>query len=342
VSDKPDNQDQDQEPIDLGGGEFDLEPETESGPEQVWPPVQNGKGEPPGKPAEAPATPAKPGWPSEDEGLGRVEEIDQAIEEIRRINGEMKREPPIAATGAAPRQMVAGKVGLKREPPKAGSSSKLTRRVRPHADVEIGQLWGSVFFSSEIAPPRAIIVTAARRRDGATQVASSLSLVGAEASPELRIALVDFNLRFPAVADVFSIRNAPGLTEVLDGRATLEDALHRLDLPNGNQLFVLAAGASVSQPMGYLKSRQAQSLIASLKERFDHTIFDVATANQHPDPQVIGAQVDGALLVVRAGETPREPVSEAKKRLDLAGVRCLGGVLNQRSDPIPGFLYRRT
>ena len=47
-------------------------------------------------------------------------------------------------------------------------------------------------------------------------------------------------------------------------------------------------------------------------------------------------------LVVKAGDTPKETIAEAKKRLDLAGVRCLGLVLNQRTDPIPGLVYRMT
>lgn len=118
--------------------------------------------------------------------------------------------------------------------------------------------------------------------------------------------------------------------------------MHALVLKNGNTLNVLAAGPLAEQPLGMLRSRQVKALLSQLRERFDHTIIDTASANAYPDAQVLGSQVDGALLVVRASETPRETVAEAKKRLDFAGVRCLGLVLNQRSDPIPSLLYRMT
>ena len=83
-----------------------------------------------------------------------------------------------------------------------------------------------------------------------------------------------------------------------------------------------------------------QALVARIREQFDHVIFDVASSDAYPDAQVIGTIVDGALLVVSGGSTPRETVAEAKKRLDLARVRSLGLVLNQRNDPIPELLYK--
>jgi capsular exopolysaccharide synthesis family protein len=348
VSDKPDNKNQ--EPRNPLDEDFDLASE----PEQIWPPAESA-----GKP---PAVPDK-GEELDRDWSEEVEKIDEAIEEIERINhthepapldedDEMEEleeigdvggqiEPADLGPAAAAEEIVAGKVGLKPEP-KAAFVADVTFRVREQSEAELSQLWSSVFYSAERPAPKAIIVTAAKRRDGATQIAVSLALLGAEASRERRIALVDFNLRNPAIAEVLGIQSEPGLTDVLAGRIALEAAMHALKLPNGNMLYVMPSGAAADQPLGLLKSRQAQALIAHLQERYDHTIIDVTTANAYPDPQVIGSQVSGALLVTRAGQTPRETVAEAKKRLDLAGVRCLGLVMNQRGDPVPDFLYRRT
>jgi capsular exopolysaccharide synthesis family protein len=342
VSERPDNQNQ--EPKNPADEDLELGSE----PEQIWPPPE---------PAATPLAGSAKDEESELDWSAEVGKIDEAIEQIRSLDGTREGEPveeveeleelegqegvaDVSATAGA-EEIVAGKVGGKAEP-KVAFVSEATYRVREQSEEEVGQLWGSIFFSAERPAPKAIIVTAARRRDGATQIAISLALIGAEASRERRIALVDFNLRNPAVADILGIQSEPGLTDVLDGRIALEAAMHALKLPNGNMLYVLPSGSAADQPLGLLKSRQAQALLARMQERYDHTIIDVTTANAHPDPQVIGGQVDGALLVARAGQTPRETVAEAKKRLDLAGVRCLGLVMNQRSDPIPDFLYRRT
>ncbi|MBK8268933.1 MAG: CpsD/CapB family tyrosine-protein kinase [Planctomycetes bacterium] len=214
------------------------------------------------------------------------------------------------------------------------------RRVNEAAEGEIAQLWNNVFFSGERAAPRSVIVTASRRGDGATQIASSLAMIGAEANPDLRIVLVDLNLRSPDVASVLGLRNEPGMTDILDGRATLEQALQTIQLSGGCSLNVIVAGRAAAHPLSLIKSRQMQALVASIREQFDHSIIDVASSDAYPDAQVIGTIVDGALLVVSGGSTPRETVADAKKRLDLARVRSLGLVLNQRNDPIPELLYK--
>lgn len=355
----------------------------------------------PGKPEDRP-TPPKPEqiWPppapeairngDEDVGLDwseEVEKIDQAIDEIRKLNGGLKEEPPEAddaleailaeedelpqaeAIAGDSDDLLAGLAEPIPAPPKksakpideieiepaaeppvekvrpaptAESITPARRRVRPQSENELAQLWSSVFFSGEHVPPRAVVVTGVRRGDGATQIATSLALLGAESNEELRIALVDFNLRTPTIAHLLGLKREPGLSDVLSGKLSLDTAMQVLALKNGNHLHVLTGGSRPDHPLGQLKSRQAQALIARLKERFDHVIIDVASADRHADPQVIGAQVDGAILVLRAGQTPRETVAEARKRLELGGARCLGLVMNQRSDPIPSLLYGMT
>ncbi len=314
MSDKPENQNPD--PFDSENEDSELTPGQD---EQIWPPEESEEVQPlPGSEL------------SDSDWLDEKGEPDDA--------GELDIEVPAGDTGD---DILAAKVE-KPGTPISAHVSEGTCRVRPASESEIGQLWGSVFFSADIAPPKSIIVTGARRRDGATQIAIALAMVGAAASNERRVALIDCNLRNPAIADVLGIQSQPGLTDVLDGRVALEEAMHALALPNGNHLYVLPSGPLSEQPLGLLESRQAQAVIVRIKERYDHAIFDVATPNKHPDANVLGPQTDGALLVVRGGDTPRETVAEAKKRLDLAGVRSLGIVLNQRSDPIPSLLYRIT
>jgi len=215
-------------------------------------------------------------------------------------------------------------------------------RVRERADGEIGQLWSNIFLAGGQAAPRVIVVTGARRGDGATQIACALGLFGAAANEELRVALVDGNLRGPGVARAMGLPDSPGLSDVLSGAATVESAMQGASLDNGHCLYVMAAGSRIARPLSLLRSRQVKGIVGRLRDRYDHVIIDAADATSHPDAQILGALCDGALLVVRAGKTPRETAGEIKKRLDLAGVRCLGLVLNQRTDPIPDLVYQRT
>lgn len=215
------------------------------------------------------------------------------------------------------------------------TATAATCRIREESVGELAQLWDNVFFSTEHASPQAVVVTAARRGDGATQIAASLALYGTKANRGLHIALVDFNLRQPAIADVLRIPAQPGLTDVLEGRASLDDAVQSVRLDNGNVLQVLTSGVCEDHPLGLIKNGQTQELVDELRKRFDHIILDAASADAYPDTQIIGTLVDGALLVVRGGSTPRESATKAKKRLALADVRCLGLVLNQHSETAP-------
>lgn len=301
MSDRPENQ----------AGDYGRGPDDEFGPapkpEQIWPP-----------PAPKPRSTDSTGE-SWVEGVGK---IDGVIEEIKRINGTSA-----SASGSAGAVDQGGGYG--------GSV-----RVRARSDEELSQLWSNVFYSVEQGAPKSIVVASARRGDGATQIATGLSIIGAETNEDLRVVLADFNLRNPDVADQLGISNDRGVSDVLAGRTTLEAAVRTVPVQNGRTLHVLPGGMASEQPLGLLKSRQVKALISRLKERYDYVILDVANANAHPDAQVLGSMVDGALIVVSAGDTPRETVAEVKKRLDLAGVRCLGMVLNQRNDPIPDVLYR--
>ncbi len=215
-------------------------------------------------------------------------------------------------------------------------------RLRSAAEGELSQLWTNVFFSGDRTPPKVVAVTAVKQGDGASQIAASLALLGADANPELEIALVDVNLRRPQIAEALNLKERPGLSEVIAGECTIKDAMQTIPLPHGATLHVLTAGAAPKHAMSLLKSRQLKSLIGQLRNRFDHTIIDVANANRHADAQIVGAHTDGVLLVTAAGSTPRETIADTKKRLQISGARCLGLVMNQRTDPIPALLYNMT
>jgi len=253
---------------------------------------------------------------------------------------EPEYEIPVSAGRGSPKQMVAGSVEPSQPIGPIASRTTLKCRIREECEAEVSQIWSQVFFAADHAPPRGIVVTGARRGDGATQISTSLAILGATSNRELRIALVDFNVRSARIAELMSLKPAPGVTDVLEGRSTLEAALQAVSLPGGGELHVLTGGSAAAQPLALLRSRQLQSTLARLLDRYDHVIIDTPSINSFPDAKVVGQMVGGAVLVARAGQTPRETIGEAKKRLDNGGVKVLGLVLNQRNDPIPDALYQ--
>ncbi|MCK6456252.1 MAG: CpsD/CapB family tyrosine-protein kinase [Phycisphaerae bacterium] len=258
----------------------------------------------------------------------------------RELEAEARGSAETLGLGAGAAPMGAEPVG---GPPRAGfrrPAKPAERRVRAASQRELGQLWGSVFFAVDRPPPKIVAFTAAMRNEGVTQVATALAMAGASAQRDLRIALVDCNLRHSRIAALLSLEGSPGVTDVVSGRARIDDAIQAIETDAGHTLGVLPAGSEDGQPLGLLRSRQFKGLLGALRERFDHVIVDTPATNLYPDPQIIGALSDGAVMVVRAARTQRHSVAEAKKRLELAQCKLVGVVLNQRTYPIPGFIYR--
>lgn len=198
------------------------------------------------------------------------------------------------------------------------------------------EMWASVFFGGKMTG-QSLLVTSAARYEGATTIACGLALAGAGPAAGAHVALVDFNMRNPAVHDMLGLRGSPGLAEALSNGGDLSNVAQRVN----DSLDVYVAGQVADRSLKVLRSKAARSFFDALGRAYDYVVVDIAAANVYPDAQVLGSVVRETLLVANADMTPREAVSQAKKRIEGGGGRVCGMVLNQRTYPIPSFLYRR-
>ena len=97
-------------------------------------------------------------------------------------------------------------------------------------------------------------------------------------------------------------------------------------------MSVLPAGERLSNPLEILQASSARSLIEALRERFDRIVIDTPPVVPFSDAAILGAEADGAVLVVRASRTARATVERARHALE--GSRMLGAVLND-AKPTP-------
>ena len=138
--------------------------------------------------------------------------------------------------------------------------------------------------------------------------------------------LVDADLRHPSVHSLFAIERGPGLTEVLKGEATLDDAL--VYLPEF-QLSLLPAGTGAEYPTELLGSAAMRRTLDALGGRFDRMLLDLPAALPLADVGTVAPYTDGLLMVVRAGVTQRPALDQALAIFEEQKV--LGVVLNEKS-----------
>ena len=171
--------------------------------------------------------------------------------------------------------------------------------------------------------PRLIVISSAGSGDGKT--VTSINLAGAMAlKSEAEILLIDADLRKSQIAPLLGISGEPGLADVLAGTCSLEDAIVRLEqFPN---LCVLPGGKPTAQPTELLDSSRWTALCASVRQQFKYVIFDAPPIAAVADYDLIHAQCDGVVLVVRPDHTDRKLCMQAINTVPPE--RLLGVVLN--------------
>jgi capsular exopolysaccharide synthesis family protein len=181
-----------------------------------------------------------------------------------------------------------------------------------------------LLFSAEREPFQSVVAAAVKPGQGATTTLSNLAIALAQSGK--RVILVDANLRRPRMHQIFGVPCEIGLTSVLTGQCSVDEALY----PTGEtaNLLVLPAGPLTASPSELLGSEAMRALHVSLKEIADFVLFDAPAAIVFSDTTILASTVDRTLLVVKGGDVPRSAEKHVKALLEKARARILGVVLN--------------
>jgi len=169
---------------------------------------------------------------------------------------------------------------------------------------------------------RSVLVTSPQKGEGKSVTSANLALTMAQ-ELQRRVVIVEADLRKPSMQHLFGLPAGPGLTEYLEGAAELKDVMRFL--PDHN-LTVIHAGSAAANPAELLGSTAMRRLLDTLRTRFDRVILDTPPVLPLADVAVLAPLVDGMLMVVRAGVTPKPAIENALRAFDSS--RLLGIVLN--------------
>jgi non-specific protein-tyrosine kinase len=183
-------------------------------------------------------------------------------------------------------------------------------------------------------PIRSLVVTSPAKAEGKSTTIANLAVTMAQSGR--KTILVDCDLRRPSLHTLFDLRGEPGLTDVI-----LNDDV---DLPlqetGVENLWLLASGPKPPNPADLLGSRKIDQLLEKLNDMADIVLFDAPPVIAVTDAAVLGAKVDGVLIVVSAGQTRRDHAERAKELLEKAKVRIIGAALtNAPKDSSLGDYY---
>jgi succinoglycan biosynthesis transport protein ExoP len=195
----------------------------------------------------------------------------------------------------------------------------------------------SLLLSQADHPPQVILMTSALPLEGKTTAAVNLAVTLAQLGD--KTLLVDADLRKPGINRALSLVDGKhaGLSSYLAGVSSLD--LITVPHPAITNLAAIPTGPIPPNPADLLSSRRLTELIAELRTQYKFVVIDSPPIMAATDAVILSVLVDGVLLVVRSGETPKEAFMRTRDLL--AGVKCrmLGVVLNAVDASSPDYYY---
>jgi succinoglycan biosynthesis transport protein ExoP len=186
------------------------------------------------------------------------------------------------------------------------------------------QLVTSIKYASD-SKLETLVVTSPCQGDGKSTISVNVALAMAELEP--RVLLVDGDLRRASLHTQLHMKNERGLSDVLVGRARLNEVVQRTKYPG---LDILTSGTPTPNPIKLLESPRMDDLLREAAENYRCIIVDTAALSVNLDAAVVSRKVDGTVVVLSAGQTDLREAKGALRRLQQVGVKnVLGFVLNR-------------
>jgi receptor protein-tyrosine kinase len=158
-----------------------------------------------------------------------------------------------------------------------------------------------------LQPLHTLVVTSPSPAEGKSFTAANLAVVESHLAGNNTV-LCDFDFRRPIMHNLFRVDRSPGLTEYLQGKASLSQVIKRF---SGTNLSLIPAGAAVVNPLELLNLREVKVLLDRLPSIFNWVMLDTPPLLFAADANLLSTYCDGTLLVVRLGQTTVESVTRA-------------------------------
>ena len=182
----------------------------------------------------------------------------------------------------------------------------------------------SVLLSSGTGrPPKMLLVTSSQAGEGKTTTAINIAVTLSQTGE--KVILLDCDMRNPRVHRILGLENMNGMSTFLSGNADLSSMIQQSEVPN---LFAVSAGRIPPNPAELLGSPRMKQGLSLLDEYFDHVVIDSPPVLSVTDARIVSSLVDGVVLVIKGGETPKEAVQRTKRLLQEVHAHVIGTLLN--------------
>jgi capsular exopolysaccharide synthesis family protein len=181
-----------------------------------------------------------------------------------------------------------------------------------------------LFTNNDGASPKTVVVASSVPEEGKSTL--TLYLAATLARANLRVLLIDGDMRRPGLHRHFNLPSGPGLAELLDREVSPADVI----IPTGvENLALLPAGEPKRDPGDLVLSHVWEQFLASVKSQFDYILVDTPPVMATDDATALALKADGVVFVVRAMSTSARVARAALGLLQQRRARVLGLIFNR-------------
>ena len=191
----------------------------------------------------------------------------------------------------------------------------------------------NIQFAGVDKPMKSIVFTSTAQDEGKSTVVANLGIVMAQAGQ--KVVIMDCDFRNPTQHRLFKLQNK-GLSNCI---ATGKDVLEIVQSSGTPGLDILTSGPVAPNPSEILASNRMKTVIDELKEKYDYVLIDTPPVLPVTDSSVISSIADGTILLTAWNQITPAMAKEAKRRLEQAGAKILGVVLNKVEVASKGYGY---
>jgi len=183
-------------------------------------------------------------------------------------------------------------------------------------------------------PLRSLLITSSEPGEGKTTVASNLGIALTQLGR--RVLLIDADMRRPSIHRAFDLADHFGLANCLAENQDWHPGVQPTGVPG---LDALVCGTIPPNPAELISSDHMRTLLGEAVAGYDFVILDSPPLLDVADSRILAALVEGILMVVKGGATPRELVRRAGAEARDAGGNVIGIVLNQINPLASDYYY---
>ncbi|HET9033541.1 MAG TPA: polysaccharide biosynthesis tyrosine autokinase [Dokdonella sp.] len=189
-------------------------------------------------------------------------------------------------------------------------------------------------FSTDSGVPKVLLITSPAASEGKST--SALTLAQNFVQLGKRVLLIEGDLRNPSLAKVTGLIATDGLSSLLSGAKTFDQAVTKSDNKN---LDVILSGPLPPSPTELLAGSRLVSLLLIAAQKYDQIIIDGPPVLGIADAPILANAAGGTLMIIRSGTSKITSAQAAIKRLRVTRARLIGVLLTQYDAKASGYGY---